>query len=83
MTTASIQKRIYEILKAIDDVDFLTTIEQLVHDKAGRGALHISHSEWEKVNERSIRAKRNLKNLKSWKAVKKNILSSKNERRRF
>jgi len=77
MTTAAIQKRIYEILKAIDDVDFLTTIEQLVHDKAGRGTLNISSSEWDEVNERSIRAKKNLKNLKSWKAVKKNILSAK------
>ena len=77
MTTAAIQKKIYQAIKSIDDLDFLTNIQQLVYDKAGRGALNISNEDWNEVNERSQKAKKNLKNLKSWKTIKKNISSSK------
>jgi hypothetical protein len=49
----------------------------LVYDKASRGAIAISDGEWEKIEERATKAKKNMKSLKSWKTIKKNILSSK------
>jgi hypothetical protein len=77
MTTAAIQKKIYEAIKGIDDMDFLTNIQQLVYDKAGRGTISISDEEWDEITHRSQKAKKNLKNLKSWKTIKKNLTSSK------
>jgi hypothetical protein len=76
MTTAAIQKKIYEAIKTIDDIDFLTNIHQLVFDKASRGSLEMGVSEWKEVEKRAQRSKKNLKGLKSWKQVKKNILNS-------
>ncbi len=77
MITTAIQKKIYQAIKNIDDIDFLTNIQQLVYDKAGRGTINISDEDWNEVNERSQKAKKNIKNLKSWKIIRKNILSSK------
>ncbi len=77
MTTAAIQKKIYQAIKTIDDIDFLKNIHQLVFDKASRGNIEIGNEEWNTIETRSQRAKKNLKNLKSWKTVKKNVLASK------
>ena len=77
MTTSAIQKKIYQAIKTIDDIDFLTNIQQLVYDKSSRGTVEISTDEWKEIEERSQRAKKNLKNLKSWKAVRKSIASNK------
>ena len=76
MTTAAIQKKIYQTIKTIDDIDFLNNIHQIVNDKALRGNFNLSEVEWNEIEKRSERAKKNLKNLKSWKEVKKNVLSS-------
>ena len=77
MTTAAIQKKIYQAIKTIDDIDFLTNIQQLVYDKSSRGSVEISNEEWKEIEERSQRAKKNIKNLKSWKAIKRSIASHK------
>ncbi len=37
----------------------------------------ICDEEWNEIDTRTQKAKKNLMNLKSWKAVKKNILDSK------
>jgi hypothetical protein len=53
MTTAAIQKKIYQAIKTIDDIHFLNNIHQLVYDKAARGTIDISNDEWEKGKSRS------------------------------
>ena len=77
MTTTAIQKKIYQAIKNIDDLEFLKNIHELVFDKASRGSVEINNEEWNEIDSRSQRSKKNLKNLKSWKTVKKNVLASK------
>ena len=76
MTTSAIQKQIYQTIKTIDDIVFLNNIHQLVSDKALRGSLQLTEEEWIETEQRSEKGKKNLKSLKTWKEVKKKILSS-------
>jgi len=77
MTTALIQKKIYQTIKTIDDIDFLNNIHQLVNDKAQRMAFSLSEDEWKEIDEISKKIKRDPKRLKPWEAVKKNLLARK------
>ena len=77
MTTALIQKKIYQTIKTIDDINFLNNIHQLVNDKAQRMPFSLSEAEWKEIDKRSKKAKKNYSKLKTWEAVKKEILSGK------
>lgn len=76
MTSTEIQKKIYQTIKTIDDINFLNNIHQIVYDKASRDSFQISEADWEEAEKRFERSKKNLKNLKTWKEVKKKILAS-------
>jgi hypothetical protein len=77
MTTAAIKKKISETIKSIDDVAFLNNIHQIIFDKASRTNITITDEDWDIIEARSRKAKKNVAKLKSWKEVKKNLLAKK------